>query len=110
MCKVNGKPPNQPIGQHFCCLLHHRAEACTIPELYDIVYRLDFTDDGKKLLCLQIPHLKMQNTTSERQMYINVVDMETGQPKRRGFTSKAHYEPDFKLSHNGKMFGVVSRA
>jgi hypothetical protein len=82
----------------------------TINELYDIVYRLDFTDDGKNLLCLQIPHLKMQNTTAERQMYINVVDMETGQPKRRGFTSKAHYEPDFKVSPDGKLFGLVSRS
>lgn len=81
----------------------------TVDELYDIIYRLDFSDDGKNLLCLQIPHTKMQNT-AEKQMYINVVNIETAQPKRRGFTSKANYEPDFKLSHDGKWFGVVSRS
>lgn len=34
--------------------------------------------------------------------------METGSPVRRGFTSKSFYEPDFKLSHDGKLLGIVS--
>ena len=81
----------------------------TVNELYDIVYKLKFSDDGKNLFCLNIPHAKQQNT-AERQSYINIIDMETGSAKRRGFTSKANYEPDFKLSHDGRWFGVVSRS
>ena len=82
----------------------------TINELYDIIYKLRFTKDGKNMLVLHIPHLKMQNTTSARQMYLNVVDMENGAPRRRGFVSQASYEPDFKLSHDGKYLGVVSKS
>lgn len=82
----------------------------TVNELYDITYKLRFSKDGKYMFCLSIPHLKIQNTGNSRQMYINVIDMITGEPKRRGFTSVAHYEPDFKLSPDGKLFGVVSRS
>lgn len=81
----------------------------TVDELYDIVYKLKFTKDGKSLLVLHIPHLKIQNN-AERQTYLNVVDMESGQARRRGFTSKAAYEPDFKMSHNEKLIGIVSRS
>lgn len=82
----------------------------TVNELYDITYKLSFSKDGKNLFCLSIPHLKIQNTGNSRQMYINVIDMNSGKPKRRGFTSVAHYEPDFKLSHDGKLLGIVSRS
>lgn len=82
-------------------------ELYTVNELYDIIYKLRFTKDGKNLLCLNIPHVKQQNTTA-RQSYLNVIDMETGTPKRRGFTSQAYYEPDFKISIDGKWLGLVS--
>ncbi len=58
---------------------------------------------------MHIPHSKQQNT-AERQTYLNIVDMETGSPRRRGFPSKAYYEPDFKMSHDGKLFGIVSKS
>ena len=82
----------------------------TVNELYDIIYKLTFSKDGGLLMCLNIPHTKMQNNPSGRQMYVNVIDMLTHQPKRRGFTSTANYEPDFKLSHDGKLFGIISRS
>lgn len=82
----------------------------TVNELYDITYKLSFSKDGKYLFCLSIPHLKIQNTGNSRQMYINIIDVETGEPLRRGYTSVAGYEPDFKLSHDGKLFGLVSRS
>jgi len=81
----------------------------TVGELYDIVYKLKFTQDSKKLLVLNIPHTKIQNT-AERQTYLQVVNMETGVPQRRGFTSKAIYEPDFKVSSDGKLLGIVSNS
>ncbi|NOX87368.1 MAG: hypothetical protein GXO86_15655 [Chlorobi bacterium] len=80
----------------------------TVHELYDIVYKLTFSADGKHLFVLSIPHQKLQNTQGKRQSYINVVDMETGKPMRKGFVSRSVYEPDFKLSHDGKLLGIVS--
>ena len=82
----------------------------TVNELYDIVYKLTFSKDGNLLMCLHIPHVKMQSSPSARQSYVNMVNMDTHEPKRRGFSSSAFYEPDFKLSHNGKLFGIVSRS
>lgn len=80
----------------------------TVQEYYDIVYRLEYSDDGKTLFCLQIPHLKAQNNSNARQTYLATIDGVTGEPRRRGFTSQALYEPDFKMSNNGKYLGVVS--
>ncbi|MCD4695678.1 MAG: hypothetical protein K8S16_05490, partial [Bacteroidales bacterium] len=81
----------------------------TVDEFYDIVYRLEYSQDGKTLFCLQIPHMKAQASVSARQTYIATINGVTGEPSRRGFTSQAIYEPDFKLSRNGKLFGVVSK-
>ena len=80
----------------------------TVKEFYDIVYRLDYSPDGKTLFCLQIPHEKA-NPGTQRQTYISIIDGVTGEPSRKGFVSRAAYEPDFKLSHDGKLFGVVSQ-
>ncbi|MCF6342236.1 MAG: hypothetical protein L3J31_05460, partial [Bacteroidales bacterium] len=82
----------------------------TVGELYEIVYKLAFSRDGKILMCQHIPHIKMQSNPSVRQIFVNMVDMETRQPKRRGFVSTASYEPDFKVSHDGKLFGIISRS
>jgi WD40 repeat protein len=79
----------------------------TVSEVYDIIYKLRFSENGDDLFCLNIPHLKLQNN-DKRQSYIHVIDVESGTPKRRGFTSQAYYEPDFKLSQDGKWLGVVS--
>ena len=80
----------------------------TVNEFYDIVYCLDYSPDGKTLFCLQIPHIK-SNPGQQRQTFINTIDGVSGEPQRKGFVSRAPYEPDFKLSHDGKLFGVVSQ-
>lgn len=80
----------------------------TVNEFYDIVYDLQYAPDGKTLFCLQIPHEKAQ-TSSERQTYISTVDAESGEPRRRTFSSKSVYEPDYELSHDGRLLGVVSK-
>jgi DNA-binding beta-propeller fold protein YncE len=85
-------------------------ELYTINELYDIIYKLTFSKDGNTLICLNIPHTKAQSSPSGRQTYVNVIDMNTHQPERRGFVSTANYEPDFKLSHDEKLFGIISRS
>ena len=80
----------------------------TVDEFYDIVYRLEYSPDGGYLFCQSIPHLKAMSSPT-RQTYINTINGITGEPLRKGFTSKATYEPDFKLSHDGKFFGLVSQ-
>ncbi|MEZ5084065.1 MAG: hypothetical protein R2750_11545 [Bacteroidales bacterium] len=80
----------------------------TVDEFYDIIYRLKYSPDGKTLFCVQIPHLKSDAKGNKRQTFISTINGETGEPLRKGFTSQSNYEPDFKLSHNGKLFGLVS--
>ncbi|RLD52608.1 MAG: hypothetical protein DRJ05_17290, partial [Bacteroidetes bacterium] len=55
-----------------------------------------------------IPHLKAQSSVGMRQTYISIIDGFSGEPQRRGFNSQSIYEPDFKLSPDGKLFGIVS--
>ncbi|MDP2722981.1 MAG: hypothetical protein Q8O72_09505 [Bacteroidales bacterium] len=81
----------------------------TVNSLYDIIYRLEYSPDGNTLFCLQIPHIKVQSSKSGRQSYISTINGKTGEPQRKGFTSQASYEPEFKLSPDGKLFGMVSR-
>lgn len=84
------------------------AKEYTVDDFYDIIYRLEYSPDGKTLFCVQIPHSKSDASGNKRQTYISTIDGETGIPSRKGFTSQSVYEPDFKLSHNGKLFGLVS--
>jgi WD40 repeat protein len=81
----------------------------SVNELYDIVYKLEYSPDGNTLFCLQIPHLKAQANENTRQTYLSTIDGKTGEPRRRGFTSQSLYEPDFKLSNDGKWLGLVSK-
>ena len=79
----------------------------TVNEFYDIIYRLEYSEDGSTLFCLQIPHVK-EHENRKRQKFISTINGITGEPARKGFVSQAIYEPDFKLSHGGKLFGLVS--
>lgn len=79
----------------------------TIDAFYDIIYRMEYTDDGKYLFVYSIPHEKLQGP-SGRKSYVEVVNAQTGEPLRLSFGSLANYEPDFKLSHSGKYFGITS--
>jgi WD40 repeat protein len=80
----------------------------TANEYYDNVYRLDWSDDGQFVFCLNIPHLKATTATSGRQNFISVIDAVNFQSTRTVFPSNSNYEPDFRLSHNGKYMGIVS--
>ena len=79
----------------------------TVDAFYDLIYLLDYSSDGKYLFVYSIPHVKLQGPNGKKS-YIEVVDAKTGQPMRQSFSSLANYEPDFKLSHNGKYFGIIS--
>ena len=80
----------------------------TVNEFYDIIYRLEYSEDGKTLFCLQIPHEKEQGNR-KRQNFISTMNGITGEPARKGFVSQAVYEPNFEISPDGKLFGLVSQ-
>jgi WD40 repeat protein len=79
----------------------------TIDAFYDLIYLLDYSDDGQYLFIYSIPHEKLQGPNGKKS-YVEVVNAKTGEPLRQSFGSLANYEPDFKLSNNGKYFGIIS--
>ena len=79
----------------------------TIDAYYDIIYRLQYTSDGDYLMIYSIPHTKLQGPAG-RKSYVEFADARTGEPLRNSFGSLLAYEPDFKLSHNKKYFGIIS--
>lgn len=79
----------------------------TIDAFYDMIYLLDYTYDGEYLFVYSIPHVKLQGPNGKKS-YVEVVNAKTGEPLRQSFGSLANYEPDFKMSHNKKYFGIIS--
>jgi len=80
----------------------------TVNELYDIVYRLQFSKDGRRLFNYSIPHEKMQTSTAGRQGYIYTIAVPEFEPLRTAFVSLAPYEPDFTENDDKSYFGVGS--
>lgn len=80
----------------------------TVNELYDIVYNLQFSEDGKRLYNYSIPHTKMQLSSAGRQGYIYTIGTANWEPLRISFVSLASYEPEFKENSKNNLFGVVS--
>lgn len=80
----------------------------SVNEYYDNIYRLDWTQDGKYIFCLNIPHAKAATATSGRQNFISVVDAVKFEATRTIFPSNSLYEPDFKQSHNKNLMAIVS--
>jgi hypothetical protein len=79
----------------------------TIDAFYDLIYLIDYSEDGNYLFIYSIPHEKLQGPNGKKS-YVEVVNAKTGEPLRQSFGSLANYEPDFKLSNNGKYFGIIS--
>jgi len=80
----------------------------TVDDLYHVVYRLNFDSDGKCIYIQHIPHTKAQSAISFREAYISMADAVSGTAMRKGFMARTNAEPLYKLSPNGKYFGVVS--
>jgi len=79
----------------------------TIDAFYDPIYLLEYSDDGDYLFVYSVPHVKLQGPNGKKS-YVEVVNAKTGEPMRNSFSSLSFYEPDFKLSHNKKYFGIIS--
>ena len=80
----------------------------TVDDLYNIVYKMDFSKNGEFLFIQHIPHSKAKSATTFREAYVSMADANTGEALRKGFMARTNAEPQFKLSHDGRYFGVVS--
>lgn len=79
----------------------------TVDEMFDIPYLLEFTPDGKHLLCYSVPQTQVvAKTGMTGSKYISKINAETGAATTVGFVSNATYEPDVEFSNNGKYLAL----
>lgn len=70
-----------------------------IPEFYDNINLLFYTDNGDKLLSFNMA----------ANSYVNVALAESDyKPTREGYASRTSTQPDFSYSHKGKYFGIAT--
>jgi len=83
----------------------------TVNELYDIVYRLEYSGEGDYLMCQSIVHSKIQTSTNAaRQNFVQIIDGNTGEPHDLILPSQHHYEPDFSISPDNRLIGITSHS
>jgi len=81
-----------------------------INDLFDLIFRVEFSKDGKYLMVLHTPHSGKANSSIRgKQSYVSVVDMESGEVLRTIFLSTSDFEPQFRLHPNGKIFGIETK-
>jgi hypothetical protein len=80
----------------------------TVDDLYNIVYKMDFSKNGEFIFIQHIPHSKAKSATTFREAFVSMADANTGEALRKGFMARTNAEPQFKISHDGRYFGVVS--
>lgn len=80
----------------------------TLPELFDKVFRLEYSPDGRDLWVHAKPHSRKGGNPNPFQSYVEVSDAVTGAMRRTSFPSLAKYEPDFRTSPDGKLFAIGS--
>lgn len=80
----------------------------TLPELFDKVFRLEYSADQQDLWIHAKPHTRKGGNPNINQSYVEVADANTGAMKRTSFPSLAAYEPDFRASPDGKLFAIGS--
>ena len=81
----------------------------TLDELFDKVFRLEYSPDGKDLWIHAKPHTRKGGNPNANQSYVSVADAVTNVMKRTSFPSLALYEPDFRISPNGELFAIGSQ-
>ncbi|MEZ4740090.1 MAG: hypothetical protein R2818_12220 [Flavobacteriales bacterium] len=80
----------------------------TLPELFDKVFRLEYSSDGKDLWVHAKPHTRKGGNPNASQSYVEVSDALTGEMRRTSFPSLSTFEPDFRISSDGNMFAIGS--
>ncbi len=79
-----------------------------LPELFDKVFRLEYSPDGRDLWIHAKPHSRRSGNPNPYQSYVDVADAKTGEMRRTSFPSLAPYEPDFRISPDGGLFAIGS--
>ncbi|MGB3870444.1 MAG: hypothetical protein WA937_13410 [Flavobacteriales bacterium] len=79
-----------------------------LPELFDKVFRLEYSRDGKDLWIHAKPHSRKGGNPKPNQSYVSVADATSGEMRRTSFPSLATYEPDFRSSPDGSLFAIGS--
>ncbi len=84
----------------------------TASDIFDIVYSIRYTADGKRLLVYNVANSKLQaqagGSDGGRQGYISQIDATTCEVLRT-IVSSMIAEPDYKESSDNKYLGVSSR-
>lgn len=80
----------------------------TLPELFDKVFRLEYSADGRDLWIHAKPHSRKGGNPNPGQSYVEVADAVSGEMRRTSFPSLATFEPDFRISPNGALFAIGS--
>ena len=81
----------------------------TLDELFDKVFRLEYSPDGRDLWIHAKPHTRKGGNPNPGQSYVSVADATTGAMRRTTFPSLALYEPDFRISPDGTLFAIGSQ-
>jgi len=81
----------------------------TLDELFDKIFRLEYSPDGQDLWVHAKPHTRKGGNPNPNQCYVSVADARTGAMRRTAFPSLAQYEPDFRISPDGKIFAIGSQ-
>jgi hypothetical protein len=81
----------------------------TLNEPFDKIFRLVYSSDGRDLWIHAKPHTRKGSAIDPRQSYVSTADAQSGEMRRTAFPSLAQYEPDFRISADGKLFGIVSQ-
>jgi WD40 repeat protein len=76
-------------------------------DVFDIVYSMTYSRDGKSLWIYNVPHQKLQMSSAGRQGYINKINALNGDVGRTILMSLAT-EPEYRESDNGEWMGVIS--
>jgi len=84
------------------------AKIKTVDELYDIIYNLSFSPDGALLFVSQTPEIRNQ-INNNKQTIINLIEVATQEPLRKGFTSMSVNQPELKMSNNHNWFAISSK-
>jgi hypothetical protein len=88
---------------------HTLQPVTTLNELFDKVFRLEYSPDGKDLWIHAKPHTRKSGNPNPNQSYVSVADAATHAMKRTSFPSLAVYEPDFRISPDGQLFAIGSQ-
>ncbi|HMN05631.1 MAG TPA: hypothetical protein PKD45_07880 [Flavobacteriales bacterium] len=81
----------------------------TLDEPFDKVFRLEYSPDGSDLWILAKPNTRRGSSLNINQRYVSVADAATGGMRRTAFPSQYPYDPDFRISPDGKLFAIASK-